>query len=69
MPEYEVGDLVHPKDDPLLHEENPSAVGIIFELRSMTGKPPEARVLWNDMLDRGPKWTFLMDIRPIEKRK
>ena len=69
MPVYEVGDLVQPKNDPFIEEENPNAVGIIVELRSMTGKPPEAKVLWNDMIERGPKWTFIMDIRPIEKPK
>jgi len=66
MPVYEIGGLVHPRENPFLDEENPGAIGIIVEMRHMMHMKPEAKVLWNDMLDVGPKWTFIIDIKPIE---
>jgi hypothetical protein len=65
-PTFRVGDLVSP-DNPWGHEENPDAIGIIVEMRSMLHRQPEARILWNDMLDVGPKWTLIGDISPIER--
>jgi len=67
MPVYQIGDLVSP-DNPWGDEENPDAIGIILEMRSMLHQRPEARVLWNDMLDAGPKWTFIEDVKPIEQQ-
>lgn len=67
MPVYQVGDLVHPADQ-WNHEENPAAIGIIVEIRSMRHLKPELKVLWNDMLDVGPKWTFIDDVAPIEQQ-
>jgi hypothetical protein len=66
MPLLAVGDLVQPKDNPFLDEENPGAIGIIVEMRDMRHMKPEAKVLWNDMLDIGPKWTFISEIKPLE---
>ena len=68
MPVYRVGDLVNPRGNPILdlNEDNPDAIGIIIEMRSMLHRQPEARILWNDMLDVGPKWTLIGDISPVE---
>ncbi len=63
MPIYQIGDLVNP-DTPFGQEDNPDAIGIIVEMRSMLHRQPEARILWNDMIDFGPKWTFIRDIKP-----
>jgi hypothetical protein len=67
MPVYKIGDLVSP-DNPWGYEENPDAIGIILEMRSMLHQRPEARVLWNDMLDAGPKWTFIQDVKHLEQQ-
>ena len=67
MPVYQIGDLVHPADQ-WNHEENPDAIGVIVEMRSTRHLKPEAKVLWNDLLDVGPKWTFIQDIKPIEQQ-
>lgn len=66
MPVYQVGDLCNPRSDIHIEEDNPDAIGLITELRSMPGRPPEAKVLWNDMLDVGPKWTLISDIMLIK---
>ena len=69
MPVYRVGDLVNPRDTGGLgpEEDNPDAIGLIVEMRSMTGHAPQAKVLWNDMLDVGPKWTLISDVQPLEQ--
>ena len=67
MPVYKIGDLVNP-DNPWGHEENPDAIGIIVEMRSMGHLKPEAKILWNDLLDVGPKWTFIQDVKLLEQQ-
>jgi hypothetical protein len=69
MPVYRVGDLVNPRANPILNpnEDNPDAIGLILEMRTMLHQQPEVRVLWNDMLDRGPRWTFISDVQPLEQ--
>lgn len=66
MPVYHVGDLVRPNPD---HWDDPDdvAVGIILEMRSMTHTPPEAKILWSDLLDQQPAWMFLRGILPLEE--
>jgi hypothetical protein len=67
MPVYRVGDLVNPRMNPILNpnEDNPDAIGLIVEMRSMRHMKPEAKILWNDMLDAGPRWTFIDDVEPL----
>jgi hypothetical protein len=65
MPVYRVGDLVMPKACYDLDEDNPQALGLIVEMRDMRHTKPEAKVLWNDMLDVGPKWMFIDGIQPL----
>ena len=69
MPVYRVGDLVNPRANPILNpnEDNPDAIGLILEMRTMLHQQPEVRVLWNDMLDRGPRWTLISDVQPLEQ--
>jgi hypothetical protein len=67
MPVYQLGDLVSP-DSPWGLEENPDAIGIIVEMRSMRHLKPEVKVLWNDLLDVGPKWTFIQDVKLLEQQ-
>ena len=67
MPVYKIGDLVSP-DNPWGDEENPDAIGIIVEMRSMPHLKPEAKILWNDLLDVGPKWTIIQDIKLLEQQ-
>ena len=68
MPVYRVGDLVKPSANPILNpnEDNPDAIGLIVQMRSVPGHAPQAKVLWNDMLDWGPKWTLISDVEPLE---
>ena len=70
MPVYRVGDLVNPRANPILNpnEDNPDAIGLILEMRSMMHRAPEARILWNDMLDWGPRWTLISDVQPLEQQ-
>ena len=67
MPVYHIGDLVKPNPDSPQHmyEENPEAIGIILEMRSMMHVRPEARVMWNDVPGH-PAWTILDEIIPLE---
>jgi len=66
MPIYRVGDIVKP--NPLLSqdEDNPDALGLILEMRSMLHMRPEARILWNDMLETGPRWMYIKDVSKVE---
>lgn len=70
MPVYKVGDLVSPRSNPILdpNEDNPDAIGLILEMRSMTHMKPEARILWNDMIEVGPRWMHLEGIIPLEQQ-
>ena len=67
MPDYQAGDLVRPNPDSPHHmyEENPEAIGIILEMRSMMHMRPEARIMWNDAPGH-PAWTILDEIIPLE---
>jgi len=67
MPVYKIGDLVSP-DNPWGDEEDPDAIGIIVEMRSMPHLKPEAKILWNDLLDVGPKWTLIQNIKLLEQQ-
>ena len=60
MPALRVGDLVWYKS--FGEPEDWDAVGLILEMRHMAPRPPDARVLWNDMPD--PRWTFISDLVP-----
>lgn len=67
MPVYHIGDLVRTNPDSPHHmyEENPEAIGLILEMRSMMHMRPEARVMWNDAPGH-PAWTILDEIIPLE---
>ena len=58
MPIYQVGDLVR------FRTEDEDAVGIILEMRSMTYRQADARVLWSDMPE--PRWFFISDLVPMQ---
>ena len=62
MPVFRTGDLVVYRSfgDP----EDYNAIGVILEMRHMTPRPPDARVLWNDLPD--PRWTFISDLAPMQ---
>ena len=62
MPGFHVGDLVWYKS--FGEPEDWDAVGLILEMRHMAPRPPDARVLWNDMPD--PRWTFISDLVPMQ---
>ena len=62
MPALRVGDLVWYKS--FCEPEDWDAVGLILEMRHMAPRPPDARVLWNDMPD--PRWTFISDLVPMQ---
>ena len=62
MPALRVGDLVWYRS--FGEPEDYDAVGLILEMRHMVPRPPDARVLWNDMPD--PRWTFISDLVPMQ---
>ena len=62
MPGFRVGDLVWYRS--FGEPEDYDAVGLILEMRHMAPRPPDARVLWNDMPD--PRWTFISDLVPMQ---
>ena len=62
MPAFRVGDLVWYNS--FGEPEDWDAVGLILEMRHMAPRPPDARVLWNDMPD--PRWTFISDLVPMQ---
>lgn len=68
MPVFHLGDLVMPNPILWQEEDNPDAIGLILEMRSMMHMKPEARILWNDMLDVGPRWTYLESVIPLEQQ-
>lgn len=59
---HQVGDLVRYRS--FGEPEDWDAVGIILEMRHMSPRPPDARVLWNDMPK--PRWTFISDLVPMQ---
>lgn len=61
MPVYQVGDLVRFRD---VDVDDWNVVGLILEMRHMAPRPPDARVLWNDMPK--PQWAFLSDLVPMQ---
>ena len=67
MPVFHIGNLVKPNPDSPYHmyEENPDAIGLIIEMRSMMHVRPEARVMWNDVPDH-PAWTLLNEVSLVE---
>ena len=67
MPVYQIGDLVVPNPIHWQDEDNPGAIGLILEMRSMLNLKPEAKILWNDMLDRGPGWMFISEVQPLKE--
>ena len=62
MPAFRVGDLVWYRS--FGEPEDYDAVGLILEMRHMAPRPPDARVLWNDMPD--PRWTFISVLVPMQ---
>lgn len=67
MPVFQIGDLVKPNPGHPHHmyEENPEAIGLILEMRSMMHVRPEARVMWNDVPGH-PVWTILDEVSLVE---
>lgn len=67
MPVYHIGDLVKPNPGHWSYEpeENPEAIGLILEMRSLMHVRPEARIMWNDVPGH-PVWTILDEVSPIE---
>jgi len=65
MPVFHVGDLVKPNTGHWSYdsEENPEAIGIILQMRSMMHVRPEARIMWNDVPGH-PVWTILDEVQP-----
>jgi len=61
MPGFHVGDLVWYRS--FGEPEDYDAVGLILEMRHMAPRPPDARVLWNDMPK--PQWALLSDLVPM----
>lgn len=58
MPVFQVGDLVRFRD---LDDDG---IGVILEMRAMTYRQADARVLWNDMPE--PRWFILSDLVPMQ---
>ena len=67
MPVYHIGGLVRPNlaHPHHMYEENPEAIGIILEMRSMMHVRPEARIMWNDVPGH-PAWTLLDEVSLVE---
>jgi hypothetical protein len=67
MPVYQLGDLVKPNTGHWSYdsEENPEAIGIILQMRSMMHVRPEARIMWNDVPGH-PVWTILDEVLPLK---
>lgn len=71
MPVYRVGDLVKPNPGhpSFVSEENPDALGIIIEMRDIIHRRPEAKIIWNDILDEPPGWHPLHEIMQAEEQQ
>ena len=64
MPVYKIGDLVKPRAwDP---GDAPNVIGLIVEMRDMMHMRPEAKIIWNDLPGREPRWGWLTDVEPLE---
>lgn len=62
-PTFRIGDLVR-YNSSSMDLDDLSAVGIIIDMRAMTLRPADAKVLWNDMPD--PRWIFISDLAPMQ---
>ena len=62
-PTFRIGDLVR-YNSSSMDLDDLSAVGIIIDMRAMTLRPSDAKVLWNDMPD--PRWNFISDLAPMQ---
>jgi hypothetical protein len=62
-PTFRIGDLVR-YNSSSMDLDDLSAVGIIIDMRAMTLRPSDAKVLWNDMPD--PRWIFISDLAPMQ---
>ena len=62
-PAFRIGDLVR-YNSSSMDLDDLSAVGIIIDMRAMTLRPSDAKVLWNDMPD--PRWIFISDLAPMQ---
>ena len=58
MPVFQVGDLVRFRD------VDDTGIGVILEMRAMSYRQADARVLWNDMPE--PRWFILSDLVPMQ---
>ena len=67
MPVYQLGDLVKSNTGHWSYdsEENPEAIGIILQMRSLMHVRPEARIMWNDVPGH-LVWTFLDEVLPLK---
>ena len=66
MPVFHVGSLVKPNPGHwgFDSEDNPDALGLILEMRSLMKVRPEAKIKWNDV--GPPAWTILDEVSPVE---
>jgi len=62
MPVYKAGDLVRFRA--VDNADDWDAVGIILEMRAMSYRQADARVLWNDMPE--PRWFIISDLVPVQ---
>lgn len=61
MPVFRVGDLVRFRDP------DDDGIGVILEMRAMTYRQADVRVLWNDMPE--PRWFFISDLVPMQSAR
>jgi len=62
-PTFRIGDLVR-YNTSSMDLDDLSAVGIILDMRAMTLRPADAKILWNDLPD--PRWCFISDLAPMQ---
>jgi hypothetical protein len=58
MPIFQVGDLVRFRD---LDDDG---IGVVLEMRAMSYRQADAKVLWNDMPE--PRWFIISDLVPMQ---
>jgi hypothetical protein len=58
MPIFQVGDLVRFRD------LDDTGVGVVLEMRAMSYRQADAKVLWNDMPE--PRWFIISDLVPMQ---
>ena len=63
MPALRVGDLVR-YNSPSMDDDDFVAVGFILDMRAMTFRPADAKILWNDLPN--PRWCFVSDLAPMQ---